>query len=127
MEISSLLAGVKKAFELAQQSDNYELVKEMMSIQSMANSLQDENRSLKEEIDKLKSLNKIADEIYLKGDAYYLKKDNGVEDGPYCTRCWDKDKLLIRCRVWEEAYTNKLVCDCPECNSQGYLKNSDER
>ena len=121
MEVSRLVDGVRKAFELAQKSDNYELMKEMMSIQSMAYSLQEENQNLKKEIADLRVLDKLAGKIYIKDDAYYLKKEDGKDDGPFCTRCWDKDKSLIRCRVWKEAITERFICDCPECNSRGYL------
>lgn len=121
MDVSTFISGIKKAFEMAQKSDNYELMKEMMSIQATAYSLLEENQALKNEIVELKSLEKVESNIHQKDDAYYLKNDYGEDDGPFCTRCWDKDKSLIRLRVWQEAYTERFVCDCPECNSRGYL------
>lgn len=112
---------VKDGVKLVQQSDNVELMKVLMNIQTQAYDLLNENQRLKEEILELKNMNKKAENIYLKGDAYFLKSENGKDDGPFCTRCWDKDKLLIRCRVYTEAYTEALKCCCPECNSDGEM------
>ncbi|MEO0131295.1 MAG: hypothetical protein ABIK76_06355, partial [candidate division WOR-3 bacterium] len=41
------------------------------------------------------------------------RKENGEKDGPFCTRCWDKNKDLIRMHPCG----NPAYSECPECKN----------
>jgi hypothetical protein len=45
-----------------------------------------------------------------RGNMYYLKKDD-KEDGPFCFRCWDAEKLLVRVFVYDNGQRI-----CPQCS-----------
>ena len=94
------------------------LLEKFISFQQSAMELFDENRKLKAELETLNKGNKIQGAIVYKDGVYFLKNNN-KESGPYCTRCFDKDKNLIRLRIWENGYAS-----CLECKSDfSYLYN----
>lgn len=66
-----------------------------------------------EEIRGLQAQQNLEKEVFLKLGAYWRRKDSGEEDGPFCTRCWDLNKHLLRLRT-----TNyKKGAFCPECKT----------
>ncbi len=94
------------------------LLEKFISFQQSAMELFDENRKLKAEIEILNKGKKLRGTIVYKDGVYFLL-DNNKESGPYCTRCFDKDKNLIRLRIWENGYAT-----CLECRSEfSYLYN----
>lgn len=77
--------------------------------------LESENKNLKEKLQNKPDLSK-------EHNTYWMIKENGTKDGPFCMRCWDKNKDLIR--------LNNLgdVDQCPECkNFYRFGRGSDEK
>jgi hypothetical protein len=99
---------VKQALEFARESRNAALAEKLIDAYRDIVELDDTNRQLKREnteqqttITELKRRPEIAAKLrHGKPDfgpgSYFLKKDDGGEDGPYCTTCWDVNGLLVR-------------------------------
>lgn len=44
---------------------------------------------------------------------FYYRVRNGAKDGPYCQRCWDVDKILVRVQCVAPDYFR-----CPQCKTE---------
>lgn len=53
--------------------------------------------------------------VYRDGE-YYKQASGGSEDGPYCSRCWDTHRRLVRVHVSEFFRT------CPQCHIEMHAK-----
>ncbi|MBM7631749.1 hypothetical protein [Geomicrobium sediminis] len=103
---------VKDALRFAKDSGNSELYFKMVEVQEKSLDLQHENYELNKEIKKLKEEKDVSKSLKVTGHFYYFH--NKVDEGLFCTACWDKDKNLIRVHV-SDSYgvdTGK----CPICN-----------
>ena len=96
----SLIENVKTAVEVVQKSDNIDLMKKMMAIQSDAWELQQENQKLKERIRELERKREIDSELDFQGNKYWSMPEGGEREGPYCSPCWDDKGKLIRLHRW---------------------------
>ncbi|MNP74286.1 hypothetical protein D3C76_1711420 [compost metagenome] len=65
-------------------------------MQKDAMDLVQENRDLKDRIRILETEIRHRAAVEYIEDAYYVKKENGEFDGPFCRVCWDSDKKLMR-------------------------------
>lgn len=54
----------------------------------------------------------INDEVFWEKPFYYRLR-NGENDGPYCQRCWDVDKKLVRVQ-----YTGVAFYKCAQCKNE---------
>ena len=62
-----------------------------MDLLGKCHELQGENTKLSEEIAKLKSEAELSKGLTFNGSVYYLKSE-----GPYCQKCYDSDRKLVR-------------------------------
>lgn len=76
--------------------------------------------SLEEENNKLRNRLLVKDVYHFKNNAYYQKETN---DGPFCTRCFDKNHELIRI-IPRKPSSNHSVC--PECKNDVNLTGLDD-
>lgn len=118
---------VEKLLKLKAKSDNAELVEVTIELRlelsnmrvTLANAndevaaLKGENRSLKEEIEKLKTLK--TEEMVLGNDGLYYTKE--TSDGPFCTRCYDEEQKKIRATKLKGNFTRLATYLCPSCKS----------
>jgi len=109
-----LYDNVKDVASIIQKSDNVELYKKILDIQKESMDLSEENRKLKEKIRELEELIETKEALIYKDECYYMKSENEELDGPYCSRCWDKDKKLIRMHI-DNSRLGKVDNKCPEC------------
>ena len=74
--------------------------------------LREENYALRKKLDKLNaSLIEDMGTVTYRKPSYYVSKD-GAESGPYCQRCYDSDKKLIRLQQDDgNDQWDCLVCD----------------
>ena len=86
-----------------------ELMAEYVKLQQAVMELFDENARLKEEIVALKKGVDIQEGLLFERGVYFTNH-TGKKDGPYCQRCWDKDKTLIRLKVYSEGRAYCLEC-----------------
>lgn len=106
-----------KVFSEADKIDEYqkilELIDNSFAKREKIELLDKENKELKE---KLRFSNKVT----IKKGAYWVN-----EDGPFCTRCFDKNKELIRIHP---TFPGSDLSFCPECkntfNTTGKTENS---
>lgn len=103
----SILDDVRKAIEEARTGgDTYEL---LLKIQRGVQDLLEENLRLRGEA-LAGSPAQPQPEVVFDRNAAWKKKPDSVLEGPYCTRCWVKDKSLMPLTKANDAYYR-----CPEC------------
>lgn len=89
-------------------------ISEYQKILDLIDDLFDKREKIEELQGKIKKLEKklaIGNDYEFKNNAYYNK--NG--DGPFCSRCFDKNKDLIRVI---KSFNNDDFGTCPECGKQ---------
>ena|ERR1700690_3848837 len=97
---------LKEANKIEQYKEILEAQKELLDMQKRISDLESENKDLK---DKLETKGKL---VY-QNDTYVLVEDD-KEDGPFCSRCWDVERRLVR----THPMGNPAFHKCPECNSE---------
>ena len=109
--IGLAVSGVKSLLEMSSGIKNSELKRiiaelneQLANIKNDVAALLRENSKLKERLDKMKNYKKNPLAVNTQDWLYYDTKN----DGPFCTRCYDKDNERIR--VFAPTKT------CPECN-----------
>jgi len=108
-----LLENIKGGIEVIQKSDNLDLVKQMMAIQTDAWTMSEENRVLKEENNILKEKLKIKEKLIYKDNSYWMEEKGNVPE-PYCSRCWDKNQNAVHLHLCG----NPAFATCPSCKVQ---------
>lgn len=63
--------------------------------ESLSDALE-ENRALKENVEKLKTHLSQRSAVIPADGAYWRRKPDGKLDGPFCTTCWNSDEKLVR-------------------------------
>ena len=76
--------------------------------------LLEENRQLNGDLKALQALQILAADLQFRQPAYYRKTETG-EDGPFCQRCWDVDRRLVRVEMFKNAF-GTLTPACAQCN-----------
>jgi hypothetical protein len=59
----------------------------------------DENRRLKEQLAELQSARNLADAVSFHDGAYWRKREDSKEDGPFCPSCWELNSKLVQPEV----------------------------
>ena len=93
---------LKETIGLIQKVDNIDLYRQMLDLQTQVMSLLEENKSLRTTLETRATLT-------FKSDAYW--RDGN--EGPFCSRCWDDEKKLIRLHL------GGLAPACPKCKTAG--------
>ena len=83
-----------------------------ISIQEKDLELMAKNQELREENARLRGELKIRDSLRFHQDAYWLDEVDQATDGPFCSKCWDDDKKLIRLVFCPDPKYSM----CPKCN-----------
>lgn len=104
----SILSDIQLIGKALQESGKIELYQKLLAIQEKDLEVQEENKTLKAEIEELKRVASISGSIQFKDNAYYLTGN----DGPYCSCCWDRDNKLVRLHTTVYRY---FVC--PACKT----------
>ena len=105
-----IIENFKDILNIADAVKNADLYKKVAETQSTVMQLMEENHALKAQIKELQEQQDIGARLHPQDNAYYL--DDGKQlDGPFCLRCWDVDKNLVRERHGATAGTHY----CPEC------------
>jgi hypothetical protein len=93
-------AGVlREADKIEQYKQILDVMEKLLEMQNKIAELEKDNKSLKEKLE-------VKDNLIYSNNAYWFKSNN---DGPFCTRCYDKNKDLIRL-INESPYYK-----CPYC------------
>ena len=104
-ELKSVAGVLQEAGKIEQYKQILEVQKELIDMQKKITDLEKENIILKNKLE-------IKDNLIFENNAYWIKKDDGLKDGPFCSRCWDVEKNTVRMAP----DLNKAFHCCPECN-----------
>ena len=94
--ILGLYDSVKEVAGIIQKADNIELYSKILDVQKEAIDLIEENRKLKNKICELEETMNLKKSVRYIEDAYYIEKEDGTFDGPFCRVCWDTTGKLVR-------------------------------
>jgi hypothetical protein len=111
---------IKKIAKVLQEAGKIDLYEKLLEMKERAMEMQDRIETLSKENKKLKEIQHIECRLVLKDNHYWLKLDHDKLDGPHCTKCWDKDKQLIRVPVYGD---NEYRFVCPSCKTEIRNKN----
>lgn len=92
---------------LEQYDQILEARKQLLEMQEEINELRASNADLR---DKLKKKGKLVKDSFV-----YFLIENDKKEGPFCTRCWEKDQNLITLQKNKVGHWNFM---CPECNNK---------
>ena len=109
----SIVENVKEAVKLVQQLDNVDLMRKMMDVQTDAMDLFDQNTALKKEIERLEDALQTMAKVVVGVNSYWIVREGGGYDGPFCTGCWDSKNRLMRVIL-----TGSSVLQCPVCSTR---------
>lgn len=73
-----------------------QLQSEQVALHESNIQLREENLELREELTALKKQREIDDSLAFDGDVYWREVNEGKQDGPFCPRCHDTKKILVR-------------------------------
>lgn len=113
----SILDDAKTAVKLVQDIGNVEATKEIVNLQSEIVELVQERNDLKTKIQELEKQINLKSTLNFKNNMYYQTEDNGVEDGPFCSGCFDNTRKIIRLQANLAGDGNRYY-ECPICNKQ---------
>lgn len=91
MAYSDIKEMLKDARNFAGGANDQQTVSLLKDIQLEVYDLIEENRELRNQIQELKNEKDISSKLEFANDAYYYNNK-----GPYCTKCWDVDSILVR-------------------------------
>ncbi|MFC6464968.1 hypothetical protein ACFP65_08300 [Marinilactibacillus sp. GCM10026970] len=96
----------------AEGANDINLKAKLLDIQGAVYELQDENRELRLKNEELQNNKITASELEVRENHYYLNNQ-----GPYCTKCWDTDSILVR--VLKTPIPLRRLGDyrCPSCET----------
>ncbi|WP_342615055.1 hypothetical protein [Peribacillus frigoritolerans] len=110
---------IKDLKALAVGIENIDLISKLMDVQIQAYEILDENRALRLKLEQFERAEETETNLSYEGDLYYKIDDNS---GPFCSRCWDVDKLLVRVPIGR--YNGVWKGICKNCNSWGRIPQS---
>lgn len=88
-----------------------ELYRQILDLQAEIMNGVEENRNLTTEILSLKEMLKTKESLKFQHNAYWKKNPDGTPtEGPFCSRCWDKENQTVRMLVIDSQWH-----ECPSC------------
>lgn len=92
---------LKEAGKIEEYRQILELLDKLLELQKRSSDLEIENKILMEKLD-------IKEKLEYRNNSYWMGSD-----GPFCSRCWEKNKDLMRMHHGE----GDNYAHCPECKS----------
>ena len=105
--------------ERAKATGNVEFVAMVSDAHDMFLSLREENAQLR---DRIRELERVAEharelgEMVPTNNGYWRRKPDGTWDGPFCIRCADVEKKLVRLPEAERHVGGRVEATCRECH-----------
>lgn len=90
---------------------------QLLDMNKTINDLESENNKLKEKL-------KIKEQLIYEDNTYWIMGEGNKKDGPFCTRCWDKNFDLIRLHHTDEN-SYKICLECKNGVRIGQDESSD--
>jgi regulator of replication initiation timing len=92
----SIIENAKSVVKLVQQIDNIELYKQILDLKDQIFDLVEENRNMRDEVRSLQEKLRTKESLKFHFNAYWKENQDGTRDGPFCSKCWDKEEKLVR-------------------------------
>ena len=99
----------KDIAELIKKYNDAELYQKIIDLRDEIFELKEDNLKLKEKIKALEEEKKISEKMEYESPFYWLK-DGENKDGPYCQKCYDDKKQLIRLQDLKNGCWGCFVC-----------------
>lgn len=120
--ITGALTGMKTIMDISKTLDDQKTISainsavaevqiKLIQTQQQILEVQDENRALKEELSRLKEGKALEANVAFHDGAYWNKREDGKEDGPFCPSCWGLEKKLVLPSV-SEVHNNMASLYC---------------
>lgn len=103
--LKSIANILKEAGKIDQYQQILDAQAKMLEMQSKIAELENKNKDLQEKL-------KIKENLIYENNCYW-SNNNGKKDGPFCSRCWDKDKITVRMHP----NGNPAYYYCPACKN----------
>ncbi len=104
-----IIDNVKDILKLIKKYDDAEIYQKIVDLRDEIFKLKEDNLNLKEKIKNLIQEKKISEKMVFE-TPFYWKVDGDKKDGPYCQKCYDDDKKLIRLQALKNGYWQCCVC-----------------
>ncbi len=91
MDMKKAMDIIKKLLDFAERVKDIDTKSALLDLKEEILSLRDENLELREKLSQKEDFNMVFDD-----NMYWNLKSDGTKDGPYCAKCWDRDKKAIR-------------------------------
>lgn len=107
MSIFDVLKSTAKVLKEANKIEQYQ---QILEVQQQLLDMQDKIQVLTQENQNLKELRNKKKNLIVRAEVYFLKNEDGTEDGPFCTNCYDVNEKLVR---MQDCYSGSKLC--PNC------------
>jgi hypothetical protein len=114
MDTKSLMAKFSAVTKLMEAVNDPKLLQSYMTLQADAFELTEQIQEKNALITQLQEALELKGKFVCKGSAYFLADDDGnFIDGPFCTKCFDVDK--VKCRIVEAPKHSVYSVQCLKC------------
>lgn len=111
--MSGLFETTTKVAKLITALDNQELANNYIELQNMILEINQQTQQKDEKIKQLEEALAFKNKLVVKDQAYFtVGKDGEIEDGPFCTKCFDRDGK--KCRLVIDGNDTRSV-KCLHC------------
>lgn len=107
---------LKSAGETLRKADKIEEYRQILDAQKELLEMQKKIQNLEEKNMELKKALETKENLIHENNAYWTS-DEKKKEGPFCSRCWDVDKNLVRLHPCG----NPAYYSCPNCKSGSVL------
>ena len=104
-ELKSIGKVLQEAGKIEQYQQILDTQQKLLEMQGQIAELEESNKKLQEEFE-------IKGALIPEDNVYWTQKDN-IKDGPFCTCCWDSERILMRLHKGH----NSDRMHCPKCNT----------
>lgn len=109
----SVFEKLKLIVKILLEAEKLEQYKQILEIKDRFDEIQKKLQKCEEENKTLREKLEFKNNLFFENNAYWLKKEDGSKEGPFCSRCWDKNKNQMRML----ANPTQGLYSCPECNN----------
>ncbi len=99
--------------KVLQEAGKIELYAEVLGMQEKLLEMQKRIFELDTENKELRQKLELQESLVYENNSYWVSKD-GKNDGPFCSRCWDVEKNIVRIK---QITNNPSFHRCPECKT----------
>ena len=106
-ELKSIGKVLQEAGKIEQYQQILDTLQKLLEMQKKIDELEADKRELREKLN-------IKENLKYENSMYWIYHTDR-KDGPFCSRCWDVNKNLVRVK---QSVSNPAFHTCPECKTQ---------